>query len=59
MALGIEKGDKVSLLSEGRNMWVIGELGILYAGVSMSLFPSSLRREVTSCSVSDILIPDS
>lgn len=32
MALGIEKGDKVSLLSEGRNMWVIGELGILYAG---------------------------
>ena len=32
MALGVEKGDKVSLLSEGRNMWVIGELGILYAG---------------------------
>ena len=32
MALGINKGDKVSLLSEGRNMWVIGELGILYAG---------------------------
>lgn len=32
MALGLEKGDKVSLLSEGRNMWVIGELGILYAG---------------------------
>ena len=32
MALGINKGDKVSLLSEGRNMWVIGELGILYSG---------------------------
>ena len=32
MALGVEKGDKVSLLSEGRNLWVIGELGILYAG---------------------------
>ena len=32
MALGLKKGDKVSLLSEGRNMWVIGELGILYAG---------------------------
>ncbi len=32
MALGLNKGDKVSLLSEGRNMWVIGELGILYAG---------------------------
>ncbi len=32
MALGVEKGDKVSYLSEGRNMWVIGELGVLYAG---------------------------
>ena len=32
MALGLEKGDKVSFLSEGRNLWVIGELGILYAG---------------------------
>ena len=32
MTLGIEKGDKVSLLSEGRNLWVIGELGILYSG---------------------------
>ena len=32
MTLGIEKGDKISLLSEGRNLWVIGELGILYSG---------------------------
>lgn len=32
MALGVEKGDRISLLSEGRNLWVIGELGILYAG---------------------------
>ena len=32
MSLGISKGDKISLLSEGRNLWVIGELGILYAG---------------------------
>lgn len=32
MAMGFEKGDKVSFLSEGRNLWVIGELGILYAG---------------------------
>ncbi|HTX89023.1 MAG TPA: AMP-binding protein, partial [Bacteroidales bacterium] len=29
---GIRKGDRVALLSEGRNYWVIGELGILYAG---------------------------
>ncbi len=32
MALGLKKGERIALLSEGRNMWVIGELGILYAG---------------------------
>ena len=32
MALGVQKGEKVSYLCEGRNMWVIGELGVLYAG---------------------------
>lgn len=32
MQLGIKKGDRVSLLADGRNSWVIGELGILYAG---------------------------
>ncbi len=32
MKLGISKGDRIALLSEGRNEWVIGELGILYAG---------------------------
>lgn len=32
MALGLEKGERVALLSEGRNLWVIGELGILYSG---------------------------
>ena len=32
IALGVEKVDKIALLSEGRNLWVTGELGILYAG---------------------------
>ena len=32
MALGLNKGEKVSLLSEGRNLWIMTELGILYAG---------------------------
>ena len=32
MALGVQKGEKVAYLSEGRDMWVIGELGVLYAG---------------------------
>ena len=32
MALGLEKGERVALLSQGRNLWVTAELGILYAG---------------------------
>ncbi|MDD8024908.1 MAG: AMP-binding protein [Acidobacteriota bacterium] len=32
MSLGLEKGDRVALISEGRNDWVIGELGLFYVG---------------------------
>lgn len=32
LALGLQKGDRVGLISEGRNAWIISELGILYAG---------------------------
>ena len=32
MQLGLKRGDKVSLLSQGRNLWITSELGILYAG---------------------------
>ncbi|MBN2613434.1 MAG: AMP-binding protein [Bacteroidales bacterium] len=32
MSMGIEKGDRIAILSEGRNDWVISELGILYTG---------------------------
>lgn len=32
MSLGIRKGDRLGLVSEGRNRWIISELGILYAG---------------------------
>ena len=31
-ALGVSKGDTMALLSEGRNLWVIGELAMFYAG---------------------------
>lgn len=30
--LKIKKGDRIALLSEGRNYWVMGELAILYTG---------------------------
>ena len=32
MALGLQKGDRVGLISEGRNAWIISELGILHVG---------------------------
>jgi long-chain acyl-CoA synthetase len=32
ISLGIKKGDRLTLLSEGRNKWIYSELGILYAG---------------------------
>lgn len=32
ISIGINKGDRLALISEGRNDWVISELGILYAG---------------------------
>lgn len=31
-SLGINKGDRAALISEGRNAWVISELAVLYAG---------------------------
>jgi len=46
--LGIKKGDRVSLISEGRNSWVIGELGVLYTGavnvpLSVKLNPEEIK----------------
>ena len=32
MGLGIKKGDRVALLSEGRHEWLVSELAILYLG---------------------------
>ncbi len=34
MSLGVEKGDKIALLSESRAMWIIAELGAMYAGAT-------------------------
>ncbi len=32
LQLGLRKGDRAGLISEGRNAWIVSELGILYAG---------------------------
>jgi long-chain acyl-CoA synthetase len=45
IALGIKKGDRLSILSEGRNNWVIGELGILYAGAMNVPLSAKLNPE--------------
>lgn len=59
--LGIKKGDCVSLLSEGRNNWAIGELGILYAGainvpLSVKLNPDEIKFRLTHSDSKMILI---
>ncbi len=51
MRLGIKKGDRLSLISEGRNNWVIGELGILYIGavnvpLSVKLTPEEIKFRI-------------
>ena len=43
LKLGVNPGDKMALLSEGRNAWIIGELGILLAG-AISV-PLSIKLE--------------
>ncbi|MCL2098259.1 MAG: AMP-binding protein [Bacteroidales bacterium] len=40
---GVRSGDKIALLSEGRNNWIIGELGILYTGAAN--VPLSIKLE--------------
>lgn len=32
ISYGVAQGDRVALFAEGKNEWVIGELGVLYAG---------------------------
>jgi long-chain acyl-CoA synthetase len=53
MDMGLEKGDRTVLLAEGRNDWVLSELGILFAGgicvpLSVKLQePSELRFRIS------------
>ncbi|MFH0842694.1 MAG: AMP-binding protein [Bacteroidota bacterium] len=59
--LGIRKGDRLSLISEGRNCWVIGELGILYAGamnvpLSTRLNPEEIKFRLNHSESRMILI---
>jgi long-chain acyl-CoA synthetase len=46
MNMGIKKGDRVALLSEGRNDWIISELAILYTGAIN--VPLSVKLDATT-----------
>ncbi len=43
LSLGLERGDRVALISEGRNDWVVGELALLYCNAAS--VPLSVRLE--------------
>ena len=44
--LGVQKGDRIALLSEGRNDWIISELAILYTGAIN--VPLSVKLDATT-----------
>lgn len=46
LSLGVRKGDRIALLSEGRNKWIYSELGILHTGAVN--VPLSTRLEEPS-----------
>ena len=51
LKLGVEFGDRIALLSEGRDNWIIAELGLLSAGccsvpLSIKLTPSELSFRI-------------
>ena len=44
--MGVQKGDRIALLSEGRNDWIIGELAVLYTGAVN--VPLSVKLDATT-----------
>jgi len=59
--MGIKKDDRLSLISEGRNNWVIGELGILYTGamnvpLSVKLNPDEIKFRINHSESKMILV---
>ena len=50
-ALGVSKGDTMALLSEGRNLWVIGELAMFYAGAINVPLSIKLEESISAFSM--------
>jgi len=58
--LGIQPGDRVALLSEGRSRWVVAEFGILFAGatcvpLSIKLLPEEVLFRVSHSGASAVV----
>ncbi len=61
MSLGVEPGERVALLSEGRNDWVISEMAILFNGaidvpLSVKLSPVELQFRLFHSDASVLII---
>ncbi len=62
ISLGIQPGDRVALMSEGRNAWVISELGVLFAGainvpISVKLTePEELKFRISHAGVRMVIV---
>lgn len=61
LRMGISKGDRISLLSEGRSAWVISELGVLYAGainvpLSVKLNPEEIKFRLIHSESKSIIV---
>lgn len=63
MALGVEPGERIALLSEGRNDWVISEMAILFNGainvpLSVKLSPVELQFRLFHSDASVLVISE-
>jgi len=61
LKLGVEFGDRIPLLSEGRDSWIISELGLLHAGgcsvpLSIRLTPSEIAFRVKHSGAKIIIV---
>lgn len=59
--LGFSKGDKIGLLSEGRNRWIISEFGILFCGctcvpLSIKLLPEEVHFRVSHSEAKGLIV---
>ena len=64
LTLGIKENDRVAIISENRNDWVISELGILYTGaisvpISVKLEPSELLFRLKHSECKMIVVSES